>query len=264
MVYAMKGEAPMGGGGPDPYDDILAVCQKLSAIQPVTVEPLPLQVVQLGTYDAMANTFTWDPNIHTETHTETTIEPPGDGILHPHPVTTTITTYSFKSMAVTVVLQVSIVNNPTNDPHGQNVTFYIGSPGGTPQPAAVVPPGTPIVSAEGPFSGDVQFILIAANRTTGPGGTVHADRSGFSDFRGSVQQPGCVVVPALPVAIAYQPPTTSGRGEFNSTQSTGATITTTVALLGEDGGLSPSRKCNGVERTSQTSAGMKRIRKPPG
>jgi hypothetical protein len=53
-------------------------------------------------------------------------------------------------------------------------------------------------------------------------------------------------------------------GWFREDESETPETATTVALLGEDGGLSPSRKCNGAERTSQTSAGMKRTRKPPG
>ncbi len=207
----------MGGGGNDPYDDILAVCQKLNAIQPVTVAPVPLQAVQLGTFDASTGTFTWNSSLPLETKED---EIPGDPAGQKLPTEVTTMVYHFNAEAVAVRLSVDLVNNASG------TIFTVGDQ------TAFGPPTSTVVSVEAPFSGTLLFTLTSGNHRAG--GRVDAthiiyfginvDRSHFSDFSGSLQQPGCVVVPALPIAIVYQPPTENGKGEFDSTQSTGVSI----------------------------------------
>src|SRR6266700_3756122 len=199
----------MGGGGSDPYDDILATCQNLSAIQPVTIEPTPLQTVLLGTFDAQTGTFTWDSDIRSKDRTVTETEIGSNG--KPFKVTYTVTDYYFYSIAVSVQLVVNLVNNISG------TTFAAGGQTG------FAPPNLNTVSVQAPFSGKVDFILTSGNH--GYSDTVHADRSRFSNFSGSLQQPGCVVVPTLPIAIVYQPPTKTGQSVFDSAQSTGVSIT---------------------------------------
>ena len=214
----------MGGGGPDPYDDILAVCQKLSAIQPVTIEPTPLQTVLLGTFDAQAPSFTWDSGIRSKDRTVTDWEIGSDG--KPFKVTYTVTDYYFDSLGVSVQLVVNLVNNTSG------TTFSAGGQ------TAFAPPNQDTVNVQAPFSGKVDFLLTSGNHSAG--NTVNADRSRFSDFSGSLQQPACVVVPALPIAIVYQPPTANGQGIFDSAHTVGVSITNVSYSFTGGGSSTPS------------------------
>src|SRR5712692_1059603 len=218
-----------GGGQHDPYDDVLAACQKLSAMQPVSVQPLQVERVQIGTYDASANDFTWGPGVRSKDRTVTEWEIGTAG--KPNKITYTPTDYFFFSIGVVVQLVVNLVQNTSG------TTFTAGGQ------SAFAPPNQGIISVQAPFSGDVDFTLGSTNNN-GLGFTVHADRSRFSDFSGSLQQPGCIVIPALPIAVVYQPPTNSGKGVFNTSQSIGVSITNISSS--STGGLDPSSSLNGI------------------
>ena len=234
----------MGGGGPDPYDDILATCQHLSAIQPVTIEPTPLQTVVLGTFDAQTATFTWDSGIRSKDRIVTDVEIGSNG--KPFKVTYTVTDYYFYSIAVSVQLVVNLVNNISG------TTFTAGGQ------TAFAPPNLNIVSVQAPFSGKVDFVLTSGNHSAGD--TVNADRSRFSNFSGSLQQPGCVVVPALPIAIVYQPPTKTGQGVFDSAHSVGVSITNISYSYTDGSSSTPSS----ISDTTAASTALQQLAKIAG
>src|SRR5438876_2418271 len=177
---------PMGGGGNDPYDDIiLAACQKLNPVQPVTVASIPLQEVRLGTFDASAGTFTWNPALPLET-TEEDIPPDLEkGQKQGIEVTTTV--YHFNAVAVAVRLTVDLVNNIAG------TTFSVS--GQTSGQTAFAPSASTVISLEAPFSGEQGFTLESGNKRIG--GSVdpthrkfygiNADRSKFQNFSGSLQ-----------------------------------------------------------------------------
>jgi hypothetical protein len=221
-----------GGGQHDPYDDILAVCQKLSMMQPVSVQPLQMQRLQFGTYDASINDFTWGPDVRSKDRTVVEWEVGSDG--KPHKTTYTVTDYSIDSLGVVVQLVVNLVHNASG------TTFTAGGQN------AFAPPNQGIISVQAPFSGDFDFTRGSTNNN-GLGFTVHADRSRFSNFSGSLQQPGCIVIPALPIAVVYQPPTNSGKGSFNTSQSTGVSVTNVLSsATGGTGGLDPTTSLYGI------------------
>ena len=193
---------------PDPYDALLSVCQKLDAIQAVGVKPIPLESRILGTFDAQSKTFTWNQQISKKKRTVTDstwdTESPGPGnTLKPVQITYTVEDYFFTANAVLVNLVVNLVNNDST-----SVIFTIGNQ------TTTAPEGASSVSLKGLFFGQVEFVLIVGN--SGAFETVRVDRPESIST-------GCLLVPALPVAIVYQPPA-DGTGQFAMLEAAGATV----------------------------------------
>jgi hypothetical protein len=189
--------------GGDPYDAILQFCQQISGQQPAGVQLNPMETVVLGIYDPTSG-FTWDPSVLTKTHVEWEVIPANDGSLKPQHVKETFTDYYVNVTAISITLQVNLVNNP--------MSVVFNAKGNI----AVAAPNATMVTVTGPFSGEVDFAFTAGVPQGGLSVTVN---------RPHFMQIGCVSVPALPIAIVYQPPVTDGNGEFDTSQSVGAVVT---------------------------------------
>ena len=130
---------------------------------------------------------------------------PGDGLLKPVKITRDIDVYGVDINAAIIVLVVDLVNN-TN-----GVTFSVGAQ------SEVAGAGAQSAQLQGALSGDVVFGLTSlGGNHPWFSGTVVIDRPPYSSMSA-----GCVIIPAIPVAVIYQPPSPNARTTFGILQRSG-------------------------------------------
>jgi hypothetical protein len=178
------------------------LCDELAPYGPLTV-PVPPNGLDVGTYDCQTNLLTLRTAhpFYTVVH----IEPPGEGLLHPvRVVVHHVVGYLFLPY-VTVTL--------TNNTAGVSMTVN------TQTPVAALP-GQTSVTAYGPFTQSVGISM--QHGATGTGDTLIID----PPLR---LEAGCIIVPALPVAVVYQPPLATGSSTFTTEETTGIALTKMTA-----------------------------------
>jgi hypothetical protein len=189
---------------------VQAACQKLSSTPPIVVHDVPQAPVTIGTFDGQSGIFTYDPSVLIRSHKET--QEIQEGQKPKTIVITVIDDHHIITTSEVVTLAVNLVNNPAP------VAFVFGTK------TVVALPNASSVSMMGVFSGDQNFSL-----SSGVVSTENIPLNLLIEHSGAAARDlslttGCVVIPALPLAIAYQPPVVSGKGAFKISESQGVAV----------------------------------------
>ena len=183
--------------------NIHQICQQITGMNsPLVIPVTPSDDILLGTYDARVRAFTWGPGFRVITK----IIPPDPndpGRLKP----TRITEHHLGKGLIGSV-SVQLVNNGTGLGLQANQT------------TSVVPPGVSRATVRGPFSGSVGFEFHQEGQVIA-GDTLLLD----VEHGGATAEAACVVVPALPVAVIYQPPISGANGTLLTDDTTGISLT---------------------------------------
>ena len=185
---------------PPPADPILAACAKLNSTVPLRPSPPP-EALDIGQYDASKNAFTWaegGPFFQVVELIQPDPNEPGGPI---KPVR--VTHHCVRVRALVFSLSVNLINNASTE-----VAFTANDK------TAVAPAGSATAIVEGPFVNSVLFSI-----------GVGANLLGIFELRvvPTLLESGCIVVPAIPVAVIYQPPI--GVGTLTTTETTGVALT---------------------------------------
>ena len=185
---------------PPPDGSLLAACAKLYSTAPLGPSPSE-PFLHVGEYDASKNAFTWAEGPPFYQRIEVIPPDPNDPGSPLEPIR--ITRHYARVVALVPRVSVNLINNAST-----HVAFTAN------ERTAVAPAGSATASVEGPFANNVLFSF-----------GVGVNQLGFFELRlvPTLLQAGCIVIPAIPVAVIYQPPT--GVGTLKTSDTTGVALT---------------------------------------
>lgn len=196
----------------DPYARVQALCAKLNSQPPIVVQPTLEDTITIGTYTPSGDLFRWSLPYTTQTVEEEVPGPDGKS----HYQEETEKSYYAVTRAPMVHLAVALRYNTGP------VDFTVSS--GNQTVHATAPAGAPMVTVTGNFSGATSFTIVPSGQPIRHGYEPFDLRYTLGLDHPESLSTGCVVIPALPVAVVYQPPTQTGRGTFDLSDSTGAEL----------------------------------------
>ena len=88
-------------------DRIQQTCKQLGELEQLNLASDPVATITVGSFDCQSQVLTWSPEIGLEKKTVTEWDPPGDGSLKPHKITSV---HELRTVDVTAVEIVFIVN----------------------------------------------------------------------------------------------------------------------------------------------------------
>jgi hypothetical protein len=185
---------------PPPEDPVLAACAKLNSTVPLRPSP-PLETLDVGQYDASRKVFTWAEGSPFYQTVEVIQPDPNDPGGPTRPIR--VIHHCARVTALVSSVSVDLINNASTE-----VAFTVNDK------TAVAPAGSAKAIVEGPFVNNVLFSISEG-----------VTQLGIFELRlvSALLESGCIVVPAFPVAVIYQPPT--GTGTLTTTDTTGVALT---------------------------------------